>query len=151
MIAGKGRGATGECKIESYIRKPKYPLIPHKRYSRVGLSGENSEPKYANFLCFAVSVQTNKLITQRGGIGYSKSQKEIHDLIKSLHDSGLGYRRIAQHLNSKNITTLTGKEWKGNHVFAVLKRYRERVERLSRREEVFEPKISKFEVRWERI
>ena len=114
------------------------------------MSGENSEPKYANFLCFVVSVQTNKLISQRGGIGYSKSQKEIHDIIKSLYDSGLGYRRIAQHLNSKNITTLTGKEWRGNHVFAVLKRYREREERLSRREEVFEPEISKFEGRWER-
>ena len=120
------------------------------RNSRVVLSGEKSEPKCANFLCFAACVQTNKQISQRGGIGYSKSQKEIHDLVKSLHDSGLGYRRIAQHLNSKNITTLTGKEWKGNYVFAVLKRYRQREERLSRREEVFEPEISKFEVRWER-
>ena len=115
------------------------------------MSGENSEPKYANFLCFVVSVQTNKLISQRGGIGYSKSQKEIHDLIKSLYDSGLGYRRIAQHLNSKKITTLTGKQWQGNHVCAVLKRYQEREERLSRREEVFEPEISKFEVRWEKL
>ena len=88
--------------------------------------------------------------SRRGGIGYSKSQKETHDLIKSLHESGLGYRRIAQHLNAKNITTLTGKEWKGNHVFAVLKRYREREERLSIKEEVFKPEISKFEVRWER-
>ena len=117
----------------------------------VGLSGENSEPKYANFLCFIVSVQTNKLISKRGGIGYSKSQKETLELIKSLHESGLGYRRIAQHLNAKNITTFTGKEWKGNHVFAVLKRYRQREERLSRREEVFEPEISKFEVRYEKI
>ena len=112
---------------------------------------ENSEPKYANFLCFIVSVQTNKLISKRGGIGYFKSQKETLELIKSLHESGLGYRRIAQHLNSKNITTFTGKEWKGNHVFAVLKRYRQREERLSRREEVFEPEISKFEVRYEKI
>ena len=44
--------------------------------------------------------------------------------IKSLHENGLGYQRIAQHLNSKNITTLTGKEWKGNHVFAFLKRFK---------------------------
>ena len=114
------------------------------------MSGENSEPKYANFLCFIVSVQTNKLMSRRGGIGYSKSQKETHDLIKSLHESGLGYRRIAQHLNEKNITTFTSKKWKGNHVFAILKRYREREERLSRREEVFEAQISKFEVRWEK-
>ena len=31
-------------------------------YRRVSLSGENSEPKYANFLCFVVAVQTNKLM-----------------------------------------------------------------------------------------
>ena len=115
------------------------------------MSGENSEPKYANFLCFVVSIQTNKLMSKRGGIVYSKSQKETHNLIKSLHKSGLGYQSIAQHLNSKNITTLTAKEWKGNHVFAVLKRYRERQKRLSIRKEVFEPEISKFEVRCERI
>ena len=114
------------------------------------MSGENSEPKYANFLCFIVSVKTNKLISRRGGIRYSNSQKATHDLIKSLHEGGLGYRRIAHHLNDKNITTQTGKQWKGNHVFAVLKRYREREERLSQKEEVFEPEISKFEVRWER-
>lgn len=133
------------------IKSYRHVILNQFSHCRVVLSGENSEPKYANFLCFVVSVQTNKLISQRGGIGYSKSQKDIHDLIKSLHESGLGYRRIAQHLNSKNITTLTGKEWKGNHVFAVLKRFRQREERLSRRNEVFEPVISKFEVRWERI
>ena len=118
------------------------------------MSGENSEPKYSNYLCFVVSVQTNKLMSEYGGkyggIAYTESQQQTHDLIKSLHESGLGYRRIAHHLNSKNITTLTGKEWKGNHVFAVLKRHREREERLSRKEEAFEPEISKFEVRWER-
>ena len=85
-----------------------------------------------------------------GGIAYTEDQQQTHDLIKSLHESGLGYWSIAHHLNSKNVTTLTGKEWKGNYVFAVLKRYRQREKRLSRREEVFEPEISKFEVRWER-
>jgi len=63
----------------------------------------------------------------------------------------LDIEELPHHLNAKNITTLTGKEWKGNHVFAVLKRYREREKMLSKKEEVFEPEISKFEVRWERI
>ena len=114
------------------------------------MSGENSEPKYANFLCFVVSIQTNKLMSKRGGNEYSHSQKETHNLVKSLYKRGLGYQSIAQLLNSKNITTFTGKEWNGNHVFAILKRYRERQERLSIIEEVFEPEISKFEVRCER-
>ena len=49
-------------------------------------------------------------MSEYGGIGYSDSQQETYDLIKSLHDGGLGYRRIAHHLNLKNIKTLTGKE-----------------------------------------
>ena len=115
------------------------------------MSGENFEPKYANFLCFVVSVQTNKLISKRGGIGYSKSQKETHDLIKSLHKSGLGYRKIANYLNSKNIKTYTGKLWKGNNVHSILKTYTEREYRLSQKEEIAKSEISKFEVRWEKI
>ena len=114
------------------------------------MSGENSEPKYSNYLCFVVSVQTNKLMSEYGGIGYSDSQQETYDLIKFLHDGGLGYRRIAHHLNLKNIKTLTGKEWNGSLVFAIMKRNKQRVERLTRRNENFAPEISKFEVRWER-
>ena len=120
------------------------------RDRRVGLSGENYEPKYANFLCFIVSIQTSKLISKKGGIEYSNSQKETHNLVKSLYKRGLGYQSIAQLLNSKNITTFTEKEWNRSHVFAILKRYWERQERLSIIEEVFEPEISKFEVRCER-
>ena len=89
-------------------------------------------------------------MSRRGGIGYSRSQKETHDLIKLLHESGLGYRKIAKYLNARNITTLTGKDWQGNHVFVVLKRHKEREERLSGIEEELEPEISKFEVRWEK-
>ena len=129
-------------------------LNPHSTaisHRRVGLSGENSEPKYANFLCFIVSVQTNKLMSKRGGVGYSKFQKKSHDLIKSLHKSGLGYPRIAYHLNAKNLKTYTGKEWKGNHVYATLKRYKEREQKLTLKQEVFKPEISKFEVWRERV
>ena len=85
------------------------------------------------FLRFVGSVKTNKLISRRDGIGYSKSQRETYDLIKSLHDGGMGYRRIANHLNYKNLKTHTGKEWKGNHVFAILKRYKEREKKINYR------------------
>ena len=89
-------------------------------------------------------------MSEYGGIGYSDSQQETYDLIKSLHDGGLGYRRIERHLNLKNIKTLTGKEWNGSLVFAIMKRNKQRVERLTRRNENFAPEISKFEVRWKR-
>ncbi len=90
-------------------------------------------------------------MSKRGGVGYSKSQKKTHDLIKSLHKSGLDYRRIAYHLNAKNLKTYNGKEWKGNHVYAILKRYKEREQKLTLEQEVFKSEISKFEVRWERV
>ena len=138
------------AETEKNISRRKLPTTPHKRYSRVVLSGENSEPKYSNYLCFVVSVQTNKLMSEYGRIGYSDSQHDTYDLIKSLHDGVLGYRRIAHHLNLKNIKTLTGKEWNGSLVFAIMKRNKQRVERLTRRNENFAPEISKFEVRWER-
>ena len=88
-------------------------------------------------------------MSEYGGIGYSDSQEDTYDLIKSLH-YGLGYRRIAHHLNLKKIKTLIGKEWNGSLVFAIMKRNKQRVERLTRRNENFAPEISKFEVRWER-
>jgi len=55
-----------------------------------------------------------------GGIAYTESQQQTHDLIKSLHESGLGYRRIAHYRNSKNITTFTVKEWKGNYIKQII-------------------------------
>ena len=117
--------------------------------SRVVLSGENSEPKYSNYLCFVVSVQTNKLMSEYGGIGYSDSQQETYDLIKSLHDGGMGYRKIAQYLNEQGIKTVRGNTWKNTQVFSVLKKYRARQERIQNvqlREHPIE--ISKFELQW---
>ena len=94
------------------------------------MSGENSEPKYANYLCFVVSVQTYKLMGEYGGkyggIAYTDSQRKTHDLIKSLHDSGKGYRTIAKLLNAEGSRTAKNKEWKNSNVYAVLRRYAER-------------------------
>ena len=93
------------------------------------MSGENSEPKYANFLCFVVSVQTNKLMSRRGGIGYSKSQMETHNLIKSLHDNGLGYRRIAKMFNKWEIQTPRGNTFSKGSISSILKRKQQRERR----------------------
>ena len=48
--------------------------------------------------------------------------------IKALHQSGLGYRKIAHKLNAENLTTHKGKTWGGNYVYAVIKRHKERLE-----------------------
>ena len=80
---------------------------------------------------FQVSNRTNRF-TARNNDRYSARQKELHDYIKSLYDSGMSYRRITKLLNKKGIKTHTGKEWgeTGNSVYSVLKKYRQREERL---------------------
>ena len=43
-----------------------------------------------------------------------------------MHDSGLGYRRIARRLHDLNIKTARGSVLKNTNVFSVIKRYEER-------------------------
>ena len=57
-------------------------------------------------------------------------QNFLHDKIKELHDSGLGYRRIAYWLNEHGYKTPRGCEFKNTHVFSILKKRRLRVERI---------------------
>ena len=47
-------------------------------------------------------------------------QQEVYELIKSLHDSGLGYRRIGKRLRDMNIKTARETVFKNNNVFAQL-------------------------------
>ena len=56
----------------------------------------------------------------------------------------MGYKQIADHLNQKGIRTIKGNQWGSNNVHSLLKRNRERVERLKIQEGV--PKSSL--VRW---
>lgn len=89
--------------------------------------------EYSNFLFFEVSKRFNYLQPEQNPTRYSEDQYQIYRLIKSLHERGLGYRRIAQFLNKKNITTHGGSEWGTQYVYSVLKRYKQRQERLKLR------------------
>ena len=83
---------------------------------------------------------------------YTPEQEELHDKIKCMNDSGMSYRRITKHLNEKGILTHKGKKWgiSGNSVYSVLKRNRERLERIAYRDKEYEPEWGKMEVRWEK-
>ena len=85
-------------------------------------------------LCFSVSTQYNNCLPVQNPTRYSDEQIETHRLIKSLKDSGLGYRRVAHELNRQGRTTHTGKDWGSAYVYAVLKRHREHMERKELRE-----------------
>ena len=75
-------------------------------------------------------------------------QEELHQYIKSLHDNGMSYRRITKLLNEKGITTHTGKRWgeTGNSVYSVLKRHKERIDRIAYRDKKYEPVWSKMTI-----
>ena len=51
-------------------------------------------------------------------------------LILSLKEQGLGYRRIAKVLNERSITNHKGSVWGKNYVCSALNRYRQRLERI---------------------
>ena len=94
---------------------------------RLGLNDEI--PKHSHYLCFSVSVKTNKFAlkdTER----YFPHQEQLFQTIKSPHESGLGYSKIAHHLNENGITTHNGKKWGGNSVYLVLKRHKGRKDSL---------------------
>ena len=108
-----------------------------------------SEKKYSHYLCFQVSNRTNRFVNCKTD-RYSARQKELHDYIKSLHDSGMSYRRITTLLNKKGIKTHTGKEWgeTGNSVYSVLKKYRQREERLELLNKEYELEWGKLKIEW---
>ena len=109
----------------------------------------NKELDYSHFLYFSVSHRTNRFVYPHKD-RYSKKQEETHSLIKSLHDSGLGYRKISRHLNKQKITTHKGKKWGANSVYSVLKKYKMRQERLKIMTKDYEPVWSRMEVKWEK-
>ena len=109
----------------------------------------NKELDYSHFLYFSVSHRTNRFVYPDKD-RYSKQQEETHSLIQSLHDSGLGYRKISRHLNTQEITTHKGKKWGANSVYSVLKKYKMRQERLKIMTKEYEPVWSRMEVNWEK-
>ena len=115
------------------------PYSTSIRYRGVILRGE-----YAYFLRFQITQRFNDLIIPYNPRNWSEEQQETHDLTKSLHDSGLGYRKIAQHLNEKGIKTVKGNDWKNTQVYSVLKRYEEKMFRQQITTTKYEPVWSKM-------
>ena len=93
-----------------------------------------------------MTIGSNDLIPEQE---YSEQQHENYELIKSLHDGGMGYQKIANYLNEQGIKTVRGNTWKNTQVFSVLKKFRERLERIENvRQFDHGVEISKFELIW---
>ena len=79
---------------------------------------------------------------------WSIQQEETIQLVRTLRKEGLGYRKIAKHLNQIGLTTARNTSWTNTKVFSFLKRYQERQERLAFIEKEYEPVWGKMKVRW---
>jgi hypothetical protein len=84
------------------------------------------------FFCFEIVLKTGNLLVAP----YSEYQNELHDTIKELHDGRIGYRKIALWLNDNGYQTKRRKRFSHSSVYAILKRKRQRNERLNREVEV---------------
>ena len=73
----------------------------------------------------------------------------MYKIIKDLKERGLGYRKISKKLNSWGIKTERGNEWLPQSVFSVLKRKKQRKDRISnQRSEYFPIEISNMSVKY---
>ena len=116
-------------------------------HRRVDSTDEITSPIFSYYLCFSVKVRTNRFVYQQLE-KYTPEQEKLHDKIKSMYDSGMSYRRITKHLNKKGILTHKGHKWgiTGNSVYSVLKRHKERLERIAYRDKEYEPIWSRMKV-----
>ena len=126
---------------------PRTKTIPRLRNS---LEQSLSENEYSYYLCFSVSKRFNNLNPQYNINRYTEEQFETYQLINSLYDGGMSYRRISKLLNERGIPTKEGKEWgeTGNYVYSVLKRYKEREDRLQFRNKKYKPVMSKMRLEY---
>ena len=79
---------------------------------------------------------------------WSETQQKTHDYIQSLHQNGLGYRKIAKRLNEEGIKTFKGKTWGSNYVHSVLKRNKEKLQREEIGKQESEIEYGKMELVW---
>ena len=134
--------------ITGYLSKTSIDCSHLLGNSRMILNRLFLSEEYKQYLTFSVEISTNTLITQYSKHLWSDEQEHTHKRIKSLHDSGKGYRTIAKLLNAEGSRTAKNKEWKNTNVYAVLKRYAERQARLERQSYTSEMKFSKMKLEW---
>jgi len=105
---------------------------------------------HSNYLCFTIHHRTNDLVLRNDRV--TKRQIITHKLISYLHyDLGWSYRKITKKFNDEwNIKTHTGKKWgvTGNSVYSVLKRFKEREERLTLEKKQYTIEIEDFRIQY---
>ena len=63
----------------------------------------------------------------------------------------MGYRKIADYLNTHGIKTVRGNTWKNTQVFSVLKRQQQKLDREEVRETQSDIEFGTMELIWEKV
>ena len=61
------------------------------------------EKKFSQYLCFTVTIRSHDLVAEQE---YTEQQHQNYELIKILHDGGMGYRRVVQYRNEQGMKTV---------------------------------------------
>ena len=104
---------------------------------------------HSNYLCFTIHHRTNDLVIRNDRV--TKKQIITHQLVSYLHyEKKLSYRKITKWLNRSGIKTHKGKTWgvTGNSVYSVLKRFKEREERMNLQNKQYDTKIKDFQIKY---
>ena len=96
--------------MEYYISGFLHPLTPRKCHSRVAENCLFFGEEYKQYLTFSVEISTNTLLSNYSEHLWGDEQEHTHKRIKSIHDSGKGYRTIAKLLNAEGSPTVKNKE-----------------------------------------
>ena len=135
----------GRQKNKTYNKTIDSDLLSHGRVAEnCFFFGE----EYKQYLTFSVEITTNTLISAYNENVWNDEKERMHEGIKSLHDSGKGYRTIAKFLNAEGFRTAKNKKWKISNTPSVLKIYVERKVRLERYFYTYNIKFSKIRLVW---
>ena len=124
---------------------------PYKCHGGVVRNGLLSDDeRYFNFLYFSVSQRFDNLMPEQNPNRYSIKQVQTYRMVNNLYQKGFGYRRISKHLNSRSVVTHLGKVWTPSLVYSILKKFRQRQERLKQRNRRYPIRRSKMVMRFEK-
>ena len=87
-----------KLKVRSATENPLH--TPSFCYRRIAEKSAQTPREYAQYLCFNIIVGSNDLCAEQQ---YTEEQQRNHDLIKLLHDDGMGYRKIVDYINEQGI------------------------------------------------
>ena len=109
-----------------------------------------SSQNWIGYVCFSITVQTNRFAMGKLADRYSKEQEQLVHQIIAYRRSGLNFKQIADKLNELNITTINGNSFQNKHVHMMLKRYHQRQFRLNLMKTEYEEEWSKMEIKYEK-